>query len=169
MDVLITLAIAAAIAFYLVRRIKRPGSSAGRGRAERADARLKGDGSFPVEVVGESSYRRNFVAIFGRRREDGVDEVVEAILAPEDDNPHDENAVQVRIAGRTVGHLSRLDAARYRALVEQGALPGGRVACKARVRGGWDRGPGDRGEFGVRLDFRMGRDPDPPAKRSRYR
>lgn len=178
-DVLVGLAVLlwlGSVAFRLVRWLVGGAVSAasglvGGGGVAAADARLEGDGTFPVEVVGESSYRRNFEAIFGRRTADGVDELVEAVLVPEDDNPHDPDAVQVRIGGRTVGYLGRDDAATFRRLVASGSLPEGNLGCAARVRGGWDRGPDDRGDFGVRLDFALSRRPASRGgpKPSRYR
>lgn len=122
---------------------------------------LKGDGSFAVEVVGESHYLGAFVKFCGARDEEGVDLLCEAELVLEDSNPHDSRAVRIDLAGDTVGHLSREGALRFRrALSILGIASARRVRCPARISGGWDRGDGDTGYFGVRLDL----DLDPPRK-----
>lgn len=108
---------------------------------------------FPTEIVGESFYFKNFIKLFGRRGEDGIDEVVDASVEPDDNNEYDENAVAVYIRGLQVGHLSRTNAKKYRQLIDLGAVPERAMKTKARVRGGWDRASDDKGEFGVRLAF----------------
>jgi len=116
------------------------------------DLRLKGNGSFSLEAVGESHYQEALEHICGSRCEDGVDDEFEALVVFDDGNRFDSEAVRVQIAGRIVGYLSRPAARVLRAELPRLA-PGARAAfCRARVRGGWDRGEGDRGDFGVRLD-----------------
>lgn len=110
---------------------------------------MRSKAEFPLEVVGESYYQENLERISGPRTEDGVDLVVDAILHPDNTNPHDPHAVRVEIDGKIVGHLSRDDAKIFRDKFQ--AAQG----CKANVRGGWDRGHGDRGDYGVRLDFKL--------------
>lgn len=101
---------------------------------------------YPIEVVGESHYMAAFAAICGPATEDGVTMVVDAQLVPEDGNPFDPYAVAVVIDRLKVGHLPRDAAREYRARV------GGRsLACQALITGGWDRGDGDVGNYGVRL------------------
>lgn len=117
-----------------------------------ARPRTSESGRFPTEVVGESRYRKSFTSLFGRRTEDGIDTLADALMVPEDSNPHDANAVKITIGGKTVGYLSRSDAVKYRRMVERGRIRSGPQPVRARVRGGWDRGPDDNGEFGVTLD-----------------
>ena len=112
---------------------------------------LEADGSFRIAVVGEASYQDNLERICGARKKDGENLVTDAVLIPEDDNPADRNAVRVTIRGLTVGYLSRPDAADYRKGIQGASFA--RVQCKAQIRGGWDRGPSDRGHYGVWLDF----------------
>lgn len=103
----------------------------------------KGDGSFDLPVVGES-FRKSDIArvVEGRGgRRDGL----VARLVPEDDNPHDANAVAVFIDGIQVGYLSRENAVRYRAAADRLGVRGPST-CSARIRGGGSR------HFGVRLD-----------------
>ena len=99
-----------------------------------------------LDVVGESHYQRELEEISGGRTEDGVDLSVNAELVPQDDNPHDQNAVAVQVNGTIVGFLPREQAAAYRCAGR------GREKHGARIVGGWDRGSDDRGHFGVRLD-----------------
>lgn len=107
----------------------------------------------PVEVVGEGSYQGTLERIAEGRTEDGPrvrDHT--ALLMPEPTNPYDPNAVRVVIgSGGTVGYLSRENAVAYRPLIDRLAAAGKFVACRACLSGGWDRGPDDRGSFGVRL------------------
>jgi hypothetical protein len=74
-------------------------------------------------------------------------------VALEPDNPYDPNAVAVYIAGRKVGHLPTPAAQAFapvgRRLAEQQQVG----ACSAIITGGWDRGDGDTGHFGVTLDL----------------
>lgn len=110
---------------------------------------LQGDGSFEFEIVGESFYQDALERLAGGRTEDGAEVEAVALLVPELTNPHDRNAVAVRILGYTVGYLSRSDALRYREAC--GVMP---ARCAALIVGGWDRGPDDQGHFGVKLDLK---------------
>jgi ssDNA-binding Zn-finger/Zn-ribbon topoisomerase 1 len=76
-----------------------------------------------------------------------------AIFLPEPSNPYDPNAVRVGLGppwGK-VGYLSREDAVRYRPVIDRLAAMGKVTACRASLKGGWDRGRGDRGSFGITL------------------
>ena len=103
------------------------------------------------KVVGTSHYQKALERLAGGRSSKSADVEVMAALLPEDDNPHDPKAVRVEIEGRAVGHLDRDSARAFRRLLlkrgEQGIL------CPARIVGGWDKGGGDRGHFGVRLEW----------------
>ena len=63
------------------------------------------------DIVGES-YRQH---ILRQLWDDGADDTFTAIMIPENDNPHDRNAVRVDVEGRHVGYLSRETAKDYRA------------------------------------------------------
>jgi hypothetical protein len=111
--------------------------------------------SYPLEVVGESGYQVAIRALAEAHPERGAlrDSArceVRAMLVPEPANPHDATAVRVEVDDRQVGYLSRADAAKYRSLVGLGRAP-----VAALIVGGWNRGLGDRGSYGVRLAFRM--------------
>src|SRR4051812_36876385 len=70
-------------------------------------------GDETLEVVGESHRQEELWQIVGGHREDYVRFDVHAVLVPDAANPHDPNAVEVRIEGVLVGYLSREDAAHY--------------------------------------------------------
>jgi hypothetical protein len=110
-----------------------------------------------VDVVGEGSHQGSLERLAGGRTIDGGrnrDHV--AMLLPEPTNPYDPAAVRVVVitdggVGATIGYLSREDAVAYRPVIDRVAADGKVVACRASLSGGWDRGPDDRGSFGVRL------------------
>jgi hypothetical protein len=112
---------------------------------------LEGDGRFRIPVVGESFCDQAFLEICGPRRPDGYELVVDAALIPENDNRHDTKAVRIEVKGKKVGYLSRSMARRYRMRFGRRT-----VYCRAKIVGGWDRGGGDAGHFGVRLDLTAG-------------
>jgi hypothetical protein len=66
-------------------------------------------------------------------------------------------AVRVDVQGQTVGHLSRELARQYRKQLERAGYGSTDAYCDARIRGGWDRGEGRRGHYGVFLDLPDGR------------
>ncbi len=112
-----------------------------------------------VNVVGEGSYQGSLERLAGGRTIDGPrDRYHTAILLPEPTNPYDPNAVRVAVVtssgdGATIGYLSREDAVAYRPVIDRLAAQGKVAACRASIGGGWDRGSGDRGNFGVRLSM----------------
>lgn len=120
---------------------------------------IPGDGYFCIDVAGESFYPESFFALCGPRREEGVTEETRARLTLQDDNEHDRYAVQVTIHGHTVGHLPREAARAFRRTVRYGKLSVYETfECRALICGGWDRGNGDVGNYGVRLDLKLGDD-----------
>src|SRR2546428_2926008 len=118
-------------------------------------AHLRGSGELALPIVGESHYQEALEAICGPRSDEGEDRLVEARLVLENDNPHDSMAVRVDIQGQTVGHLSREHARQYRNQLERAGYASTDAYCKARIRGGWDRGEGRQGYYGVFLDLPM--------------
>lgn len=109
-----------------------------------------------MNVAGESFYPESFVALVESRSEDGVNIEKRAQLTLQDDNPHDKYAVRVTIDGHPVGHLSREHARAFRRTVRYGQLAEHETfECAAIICGGWDRGDGNAGHFGVRLDLNL--------------
>lgn len=135
---------------------KKKSPSAARGASPLSSdiARIAGDGLFAVEVVGESNCAHNFEKICGPRSRDGVNRNTRAILALENSNPHDRNAVRVSIDGLTVGYLSRANALNFRQSISAaGHAKFSVFECGALIRGGWDNGRGKQGHYGVWLDI----------------
>lgn len=117
---------------------------------------IPGPQTYQVDMVGESFYQDNIESICGGRQPDGVNQLVQAVLIPEDDNPYDKKAVKICINGKQVGHLSKEDARKYRKYLKKYNLEGRMCSCNAKIIGGWDRGKSDRGSFGVNLDLVLG-------------
>lgn len=114
---------------------------------------IAGPGTFSVDVVGESHYQDAIAFLCGGKSREGVNHIVNATLVPEDDNPHDRQAVRVDVEGYTVGYLSRKHAREYRNQLRRTGYPKSPMSCRAKIVGGWDRGPDDTGYFGVTLDL----------------
>ena len=116
-------------------------------------ANLSGPGTYSVDIVGESKYQRALESICGGRTDESQEKIVEAILLHEDNNPHDNKAIRVDVEGETVGFLDRKLAREFRKRMKEAGHPGLVARCSAMIVGGWDRGRGDRGHFGVKLDL----------------
>lgn len=107
---------------------------------------------FTVEAVGEAQWQENIARIAGAKRPEGYRDQFVAQLIFED-NPHDPNAVVIVIDAHAVGWIARGDAANVRKeimAINPYKLP---VTCKAKIVGGWDRGDGDQGHYGVKLSL----------------
>lgn len=124
-----------------------------------------------VDVVGESYYEDAFLRLTGGRCSDGFRAPCTARLVPEPDNQYDAMAVAVHIRDLKIGHLSREDARSYRPLVDDALRQFGVATVAATITGGWDRGDGDTGSFGVVLHFssRPERPPEPRPNEIRLR
>jgi hypothetical protein len=152
MEGLLLLALLAIVFFFAWRLLFR---SAPDTQTVPTAGNIRGPGEFACEVVGESKYQHHLERIAGGRSEDSAELRKQAVLALEDDNPHDKNAVCVRIDGLRIGYLSREMAKSYRRQLKKQQLPIAHYWCDALIVGGWERGGGDRGHFGVRLDLPM--------------
>ncbi|MBW2075639.1 MAG: hypothetical protein JRI58_12990 [Deltaproteobacteria bacterium] len=114
---------------------------------------LSGRGDFEVEIMGESHYQNALERICGGRTDEPANKIVQATLVHEDDNPYDHLAIRVEISHQTVGHLLKSHARYFRNTLKSAGHQGATVSCPAKIVGGWDRGGGDIGYFGVRLDL----------------
>jgi hypothetical protein len=110
-------------------------------------------GGSRVDAVGEASYQHALERLVGGKCEDGWDEVVQARLVREPTNSHDPNAVKVEVDGIQVGYLGRADAIAYKAALLQVEKAKAVAVCEAHIVGGWSRGRGDEGFFGIWLDL----------------
>ncbi|MFS2015049.1 hypothetical protein ACEN88_00540 [Massilia sp. CT11-108] len=109
-------------------------------------------GSFTTDVVGESHYFDNIRLIAMNMDGDGAVVHCTAMLAPEEENPSDPNAVGVWIEGKKVGHLSKDEAPLFRqALTAAGSalIP---TTCDALIHGGGTH-DGRRYNYSVELDL----------------
>ncbi|MEE4187834.1 MAG: HIRAN domain-containing protein [Roseobacter sp.] len=129
------------------------------------------NGSFPMEVVGESNYQEALIEVCGGYSRDGYELELVAEIEREPSNPYDENAILVSIDGHTVGYLSRDQAQRLSAqMIEDGIE---RARCSSKTVGGWRTNQHDSGHFGVRLgiptwgwiDFGIGKQAPAPEKK----
>jgi hypothetical protein len=128
----------------LLRRVRAPALRTA------AVATLVGD--VEVDVVGESFHQDALLALTGGRRSYGGASVpVVAELRPDPDDPVDAEAVAVLVDGRRVGWMHHDDGLAWRATIERAIAERGTARCHAVIRGGWDRGHGDVGAFGVVL------------------
>jgi hypothetical protein len=109
-------------------------------------------GDVDVEAVGESTHQDELLTLSGGRRSfGGVDVEAVARLELDTEDPFETVVVRVLVDGVRVGRLTLEDAAVYRAAIEEAQALHGAATCAARIRGGWDRGGGDVGPFGVVL------------------
>jgi len=88
------------------------------------------------------------------------------VLSSEPENPHDPNAIMIRINGEKVGYIRKQDSVSLRRQLDALGISGD-VQCRAEIGGGWNRGGGDLGKFGLKLDLTFPLDvrpaPKPPA------
>ncbi len=135
----------------------RPGTPARRSRLTGTvgrDEPVTLPGEHRVDVVGESHHQDELLAITGgERRYGGVDVGAVACLSPEPANRFDEDAVMISVSGAHVGYLRHVDAVRLRPTIDAAIRHHGVATCRAKIRGGWDRGRGDIGAFGVVLQL----------------
>jgi len=109
-------------------------------------------GEVEVEVTGESVHQDELLALSGGRRTfGGVDLDAEAELVLVLDDPFETVVVAVLVDGRRIGRLLLDDAKRLQPAIEGARRRHGAAVCRARIRGGWDRGGEDVGALGVVL------------------
>lgn len=122
-----------------------------RKKAEKQVYCKKGRGN-TYEIVGESFYQPNLLALTGGQKEEfGVKLDVQATLKAEPKNPHDANAVVVTIRNKTVGYLSKSDAPVFVSFLKK--VGADSALCDGRIIGGWDDRSGNDGHFGVKLSL----------------
>lgn len=77
-----------------------------------------------LPVVGESNYQVALLDITGSSPGQDVAHDCIAELVPEPTNPHDPNAIMVKVEGKCVGYLSRQNAVKFgprvKAMIEAG-------------------------------------------------
>ena len=108
---------------------------------------------FTFEVVGESHRQDVLDSICGGKCDEGHDLKVTAQLLLIEDNPYDPNAVGVFVDCQLVGYVPRNVALHMRCEILRLNPDERPVTCDARIVGGWDRGDGDEGSYGIRLSL----------------
>src|SRR6476469_1220661 len=93
------------------------------------------EGDEMVRVAGVSHYQPALLDASGAAPGDEVRFDCRAELVPEPDNPHDPNAVAVRIDGRPVGYLPRDEALRWQSVIAPLAEVGEPAYVDARIAG----------------------------------
>jgi hypothetical protein len=111
---------------------------------------------YPLWVQGESYYKENIETVSNYTGEDegvNADDFI-ARLILENNNPYDPgNAVRIDIDGKTVGHLSKPNAKKYRKRLLALELFDVIGECYASIKGGFALRDGGMADFGVRLDL----------------
>lgn len=154
MEYIVLAVVIIALAYIVLQRLGRSGAASSApthaGPGGRI-AKIRGNGRFEVDVVGESHYADNFTTLAKRHKPgDKEDESFgDAVLTLEDTNPHDPKAVGVTLEGLQVGYLSREMARDFREAIKRDGLGKHRqFAVAARLYWG-----GDEGHFSVQLDI----------------
>lgn len=120
---------------------------------ERITALSAYPGAYEFDIVGESHHQATLANLCGGKCEDGHKFDTDALLVPYC-NSHDPHAVAVLMGEcELVGHLSRMDARKLRIALKRMKLGGCSLKVPGRIVGGWNRGNGDEGHFGVKLDL----------------
>ncbi|MEZ5413279.1 MAG: hypothetical protein R3F03_03085 [Opitutaceae bacterium] len=110
-------------------------------------------GTFEWDIVGESYYQAALERIVGGKTPEGHCFESKALLVPYV-SKYDEDAVAVLMGeSELVGHLPRHFALKFRSILQNIGLGGCSLLVPCKVVGGWKRGAGDEGYFGVKLDL----------------
>lgn len=105
-------------------------------------------GDEDLEIVGEAHYQKALWAICGGSVGDRIRHRIVAVVIPEPQNTHDQNAISIQIDGQLVGYLASDVAVRYGpGLKDLMTRLGGYVALEGVIVGGgyYDDGPGRLG------------------------
>ena len=108
---------------------------------------IRGQGSMVFDIVGESFHASAIASLVGGfpRRDSEVEAVHVAQIVPEPNNPHEKNALSIRINGMVVGYISRDEVAAYRKAILRIVESGYDPTLLARV---WARGESRTALFG---------------------
>lgn len=121
--------------------------------------RIKKDpeNGYEFDIVGESFYQGALLDIVGSKSEDSVEILKPAVVMRDLSNTYDANAVAVYIDESKVGYIAKDEAKEFcDAIKRSGFDSNSAFDVQAMIVGGWKRGNGDEGKFGVRLNV----DPD---------
>jgi hypothetical protein len=111
------------------------------------EACIQGLGEYLVEVRGESEVQALLEDICGGRSTYSAKYRIQPNLAISGGKVH------VQVDGVTIGLMDDDYASGYVKHLATTPYLNVTVWCEAMIVGGWDRGSGDRGQFGVKLDL----------------
>jgi hypothetical protein len=111
-------------------------------------------GNYEFEIVGESNYQQALQSLAGNHGDESPEKECTALIAPEDNNPHDGAAVRIDIDNMTVGYLSRADARSFRRRLGAKKMSGNHTCCGAIIVGGFRMKNGLKASYGVKLDIK---------------
>lgn len=114
---------------------------------------ITGTGNYGQEVVGESNYQDNLIKAAGGANLNNEAIQVQALIALDDQNEFDKNAVMVAINGGTVGYLPRQSALNFREKLLREGHSNAMYSCSAILKGGYEKGGGEMASYGVWLDL----------------
>ena len=108
---------------------------------------------YDFQIVGESFHQDHLEDVAGGKNEEQCDLIKSAILMMDSSNPNDPMAIAVFVDNGHVGYVPGYACVQMRS--ELAAIVKDRrpVFCAAKIVGGWDRGNGDEGSYGVRLNI----------------
>jgi hypothetical protein len=112
-------------------------------------------GRYDLAIIGENFYQQHLNALAGHAGLSPGQEL-KACLAPENENPYNNQAVRVDIGGDTVGYLSEEDGIRFRHWLESVNLTNQITTCNAMIAGGDTDEQGKEKPFTVSLDMANG-------------
>jgi hypothetical protein len=113
---------------------------------------LRGDAFFTYEITGWMHHQEALEKIVGGRRDAAIFCRINALVAPEPENPHDPHAMAVySAAGALIGYVRREEAVEFGRELAAIAGPGA-VQCRALVSGGYVDKLGGVAPWRVKLD-----------------
>jgi hypothetical protein len=115
-------------------------------------------GTTDLEVKGEASYQEALALVAGPKTEEGHNTPATAVLVREPNNPYDPNAIAVYATARNgtavqVGYVNGPEAQKLAPALDRLAAEGITVGLEGTVVGGWNRGGGDEGSYGIWLKY----------------
>jgi len=114
---------------------------------------LIGSSNYEHQIASAAQDQRALEVLFGPHKPQGIHRFATAWLIPEENNPHDRNAVRVAIHGKAVGYLRPSDALHFHHQCFEQEKPNAIGQCQAVVTGGWASSDGRKGPFEVWLDL----------------
>lgn len=99
-------------------------------------------------VAGTTHHQRPLKSIAGEHGNTRAEVYCVALIVPETDNPHDDQAVRIDINDQAVGYLPRDAARSFRKRLDRKKFGAVTTQCAAKVWGGFDRN-NEPHEYGV--------------------